>query len=457
MKSVCPRLWWTLSLCLVWVVVAVATPAKATGVDWKQALGERVQRGSEVALFGISGSNTLGARLAPALVQAFFAAEGLQDVHITALRENEQRIEGVWMGGARPIRVTVAVKAHGTRTGFEALQRGEADLAAASRPLTETEAQGLASLGNLRSPGQEHVVAIDGLAIIVHPDNPLRQLDIAQITALFNGSVNNWRALGGPERQVRIYARDDKSGTYDTFERLVLRGASLDKRALRFESNDLLAQSVMADPGGVGFVPLANAAQAHALAVADSQVAALPPTVLTVASEDYLLSRRLYLYSLPEQRRSAGVSAFLAFVQSDAGQRIVEGSGFVAQALHPVAVNPADARLLGWQRLNLNLRFADGASDLDTKAQVDVERLASYINRQGAGDVQLTLVGFSNPLSSHGQSALSRLRAQNVRWALRQQGVRSPIETLAGDAVLVADPRSPQADRNRRVEVWIRQ
>ncbi|MEZ5506588.1 MAG: substrate-binding domain-containing protein [Gammaproteobacteria bacterium] len=131
----------------------------------------------------------------------------------------------------------VAVKqAHGTRTDLKRCSGGEADLAAASRPLTETEALGMADSGNLRSPGQEHVVAIDGLAIIVHPDKPLRQLDIAQITALFAGSVNNWARLGGPDRQVRIYARDDKSGTYDTFERLVLRGASLDKRALRFES-----------------------------------------------------------------------------------------------------------------------------------------------------------------------------------------------------------------------------
>lgn len=439
-----------------WSAVAVAASPADPAIGWKQSLGQHLENRGDIRLFDISGSNTIGARLAPALVQSFLRAEGLDDVQVSPLGENEQMISAIWKGTARPVRVSVTVKAHGTRTGFAALQQGEADLAAASRPLTAAEVETLAVPGNLRAPGQEHVIAIDGLAIIVHPDNPLRQLTMTQIRQLFSGAVSNWRDVGGSQRQVRVYARDDKSGTYDTFASLVLRGTPLQAQTVRFESNALLAQSVAADPAGIGFVPLANIGQAVAVAVADDNVPGLRPDVLTVAAEDYLLSRRLYLYSLPDGQRSPALSAFLEFVLADAGQQVVEQNGFVAQAMHPVAVDPADARLLGWQRLNLNIRFADGASDLDNKALVDIERLTTYLNRPPIGAPQLTLVGYSNPAPAQGQAALSRLRAQSVRWALRQQGVRGDIETLAGDSVLVADPQSPQADRNRRVEVWVR-
>jgi len=140
-------------------------------------------------------------------------------------------------------------------------------------------------------------------------------------------------------------------------------------------------------------------------------------------------------------------------VRSDAGQRVATESGFVAQSLHPVAVTSADTRLDGWSRLNMNIRFEQGSSELDDKARQDVQRLAEFMSQPGGADMAVTLVGYSPADDARG---LSRLRAQNVRWLLRQQGVDGRVATLAGDATLVAGLDSVQAERNRRVEIWVR-
>lgn len=101
----------------------------------------------------------------------------------------------------------------------------------------------------------------------------------------------------------------------------------------------------------------------------------------------------------------------------------------------------------------MNIRFEQGSSELDDKARQDVQRLAEFMSQPGGADMAVTLVGYSPADDARG---LSRLRAQNVRWLLRQQGVDGRVATLAGDATLVAGLDSVQAERNRRVEIWVR-
>ena len=124
----------------------------------------------------IHGSNTVGAKLAPMLVAGLFEAKGLQSVRIApAGKENEQRVTAL---DERGNTIQALVAAHGTGTGFAGLKDGAADLAAASRPIKQSEAQSLAALGDMRSAESEQVIAIDGLAVIVHPDNPVQSLSV---------------------------------------------------------------------------------------------------------------------------------------------------------------------------------------------------------------------------------------------------------------------------------------
>ena len=126
----------------------------------------------------IQGSNTIGAALGPALVKGLMEHQGLQGVHSEpGDGANEQRVVGKTRQGKT---VTIEVAAHGSSTGFAALKNNRADLAAASRPIKDSELIDLESLGDQKSPEAEQVIAIDGLAIIVNPRNPLSTLNTEQ-------------------------------------------------------------------------------------------------------------------------------------------------------------------------------------------------------------------------------------------------------------------------------------
>lgn len=414
------------------------------------------------ALLSIQGSNTVGAKLAPMLIAGFFEEQGYQNIRIApAGRLNEQRISAVLPGG-RPVFAQVA--AHGTGTGFAGLKDASADLAAASRPIKGSEMAELAELGDMRSAKAEQVIAIDGLAIIVHPDNPLNALNVQQVASLFAGEVSNWRELGGADMTVRLLARDDRSGTYDTFKELVLgsQGKALATHAQRYESNDELSRDVGNAPGAIGFVGLASVGSAKALAIADGESQPMAPTDASIATEDYPLSRRLFLYARPEAQ-SAQLQAFIAFVHGASGQAIVERSGYVAQtiraiqlAVQPDMPQPYQQLARDAQRLTVNFRFDQGSAKLDNKARRDIDRLIEYLKANDKRMSGATLVGFGDPKGDPARTALlSKLRAMAVRSELARGGILVREINGLGDELPVASNLGAGRLKNRRVEVWI--
>jgi phosphate transport system substrate-binding protein len=411
----------------------------------------------------IQGSNTIGAKLGPALVKGMMEEEGLRAIQQTpGDRENEVHILG---HDAQGNQVQVELAAHGSSTGFAALKDGSAELAASSRPIKDAEFQDLAGFGDLRSQYAEQVIAIDGLAIIQHPANPLRALTTAQLAAVFAGEVKTWEELGGQGGAIHLYARDDQSGTYDTFKELVLsrQGKSLAAGAQRFESNDKLSAAVSADPQGIGFVGLASINQARALAIADGDSQAMAPGADLIATEDYPLSRRLFLYIKPgEQNRWA--NALVQFAQGPRGQAIVGRTGFVAQQVQAIKVQaqqemPPSYRELAAdaQRLSVNFRFQEGNASLDNKALRDVQRVLDYLKQTGKLEQKVVLVGFGDPKEDPKRAALlSKLRAMAVRRELTRGGVVLREVTGLGDELPVAANTAEEGRiRNRRVEVWV--
>lgn len=420
---------------------------------------EPFERNQEGLLFTLQGSNTVGAHLAPAWVKSFLEAKGAKGVFVENLpRLNEYRIKG--RNGTRM--VFIDVHAHGSSTGFKGLKSGQAAIALSSRNIKPQEVTELKALGEMQSANAEHVVAIDGLAVIVHPSNALAQLPVNMIGQIFGGNIKNWKDLGGPDRAINIYARDDQSGTYDTFKSLVLgKQFKLTQAAQRFESNDELSDRVANDVAGIGFVGLASVRKAKALAVSAGDAKALKPEVIYVATEDYPLSRRLYMYT-PEEVKQPFVSEFIAFTQGSAGQKIVESIGFVSQnpksAMVELTSGPSQYQALAKyaNRLSLNFRFQPGRADLDNKALQDVKRLARFVIEQSDQNMNIQLVGFSNTESTQKRAqVLSRLRATAVKSALYRYGVRTDSVIGFGDTLRVADTEGGAAIKNERVEVWV--
>ena len=423
----------------------------------------RLAFAAPVADLRIQGSNTIGASLGPALVAAMLAEQGLHDIHsVPTTAPNEHNIIGTNTQGQQ---VRVAVSAHGSGTGFSALKAGEADLVAASRTITDHELVQLDPLGDLKSPEAEHVIAIDGLAIIVHPDNPLNQLNTEQVAQIFSGQLSTWEALGGVGGPIRVYARDDRSGTYDTFNQLVLSrtGHRLSPQSQRFESSEQLSAAVSHDPQAIGFIGLPYIREAKALALVDGASQPMLPLNSLIASEDYPLSRRLYFY-LPPSSNNPWAKALINFTQGAHGQAIVAQHGFVAQTVlasrvHPGPHMPEDYQTLTQQaeRLSVNFRFDEGSASLDNKARQDLLRVVAYLNASNKLNKHVTLVGFGDAKDNPERAELlSKLRAMAVRRELVKSGVvLREIRGYGAHMPVAANTEDEGRLKNRRVEVWV--
>lgn len=410
----------------------------------------------------IHGSNTIGARLAPMLVEGFLRSRGNDPVqHLSNDKPNEKLLIGSL--GNTPLQVLVA--AHGSSTGFKALAAKNADIWASSRSVKPAEVQLMAGRANLRDPRSEHVVAIDGLAVLVHPANRVNQLSIDSLARIFSGEIKNWSVVGGANLPINLYARDDRSGTWDTFKSLVLgKHYPLHASSRRYESNDRLSDDVSSDPGGIGFSGLASVRKSKVLAISDGDAPALKPSRLTVASEDYPLSRRLFMYT-PGDATTAVAKDFVEFVLNAEGQTIVAESGFVSQ--NPMAVKPDLAantpptfKLLtqNYKRLTVNFRFSEGRTKLDNKAQRDLRRVAGYLNREKRSADDLMLIGFADQQTNELRAQMiSELRALSVRKALSDFSVHDVRYTGYGQYMPVGMAGGTSGQRrNGRVEVWVR-
>ena len=432
-----------------------STSETDTGKDSNAGLGSNL-------LFTVAGSNTVGARLAPAWAKSYLEFKGATQVQVTALPSpNEYRVEGEF----RYQPVYIDIRAHGSSTGFKALMSHTADVAMSSRPIKAQELTRLQKThGDLSSFSAEHVVAIDGLAVIVHPDNPVSSMAVTTIAKVFSGQIKNWREVGGPDAPIRLLARDDKSGTWDTFKSLVLaKRLALHTSAERFESNDELSDKVSADPAAIGFVGLASVRNAKPLGVYEGETSPLKPEPLFVATEDYPLARRLFLYT-PELSTNAYVREFVEFAKSAEGQHSVQSVGFISQNPMRVTVTRAGRGPRMYQdlttegeRLSVNFRFKAGSAELDNKAKQDIRRLASYFRQPGNDHGRIQLVGFSHQertdMAAH---VLSKLRATAVKLELFSYGIKSEPVAAFGADILVADEHNQHAkSKNDRVEVWV--
>lgn len=417
-------------------------------------------------LFRLHGSNTIGETLAPALLKAFVQRQGGQDLEVVQGAVDVER-EILFSMPGKEGRQRVELHAHGSSTGFAGLLHQEADLAMSSRRIKEEENARLApAYGDLMTVRTEHVVGMDGLAIIVHPNNPINSLNTAQLAKLFAGEVRNWTQLGGPDLPVRIYSRDENSGTWDSFKNMVLKkhGVRLAPSAHRFESSMELSERVSREPGAIGFIGLPYVLRAKALAVADEE-GALPvfPTTFTVSTEDYPLTRRLYIYEPVTLALNSPAHQFISFVTSEAGQNIVRNSGFISQniqRIQPVLSDELPQEYLaltrGGERLSLNFRFNSGTFELDNKARRDLERVIRFFEKNPGQ--RTFLIGFSDSIGdSEYNRKLSLQRAEVVRDQLLTRGINvAAVHGLGALAPVASNATAVGRERNRRVEVWVR-
>jgi phosphate transport system substrate-binding protein len=217
--------------------------------------------------------------------------------------------------------VNITVSESGSGNGAKSLINAACDLATMSRPMKNSEMKAAQDAGILPI---EHIVAMDGIAVVVHPSNPLANLTVDQIRDIYTGKIRNWKELGGPDQPIVVISRDTNSGTYESFETMVLKGAKIAGNVEYVGSNGAIRQRVLNTPAAIGYVGLAFIEGVKALTVNGIEV-----TPETVTSKKYPISRPLYMYTNGRPKQGTALYDFISLAETPEGKRIIESTGFV--------------------------------------------------------------------------------------------------------------------------------
>ena len=212
--------------------------------------------------------------------------------------------------------VTVNYNPTGSGAGITAVQEGTCDIGLSSRALKDEEkAAGL----------QETVLAYDGIAIIVHPDNPVSDLSIEQIAKLYTGEITNWKDVGGNDAQVVLIGREAASGTRDGFESIT---GTKDKCQYRQEltSTGDVITAVSQNPDAIGYASLASIKDS----VKALDVDGATPSEASVKDGSYKVQRPFVLVTVEGKALSQAAQSFFDYVTSADAADIIAKAGAVA-------------------------------------------------------------------------------------------------------------------------------
>lgn len=248
----------------------------------------------------IKGSNTFGEKLGPRLVEAFKV-------------QNPD-----WI---------VDLESRSSGYGIQALLDGQCDIAASSRALNEDESRIARSR---RLTPTHHAIGFYGISVIVHPDNPIRNLADHQVRDIFSGAIANWSAIGGKPGPIVLHISTRSAGTYLGFQELALANRPYAASAVEHESYAKIAEAVAGDPAAIGYLAMSMVDRLPIRAVSINGV---PANAISVADNLYPYARLLRLLTL-KNRETPEAKAFIRYVRSSAGQQVVEEQGFVRRFMH---------------------------------------------------------------------------------------------------------------------------
>ncbi|HEX2970841.1 MAG TPA: phosphate ABC transporter substrate-binding protein [Tepidisphaeraceae bacterium] len=211
------------------------------------------------------------------------------------------------------VQFAVDVQGGGSTAGLQAAGNGMADIGMCSRSLKPEEAASFKDI----------VIARDGLAVVVHPGNPVFNLSTAQIHDMFAGKLTNWKEVGGKDLPIRLITREEGSGTREAFQKLVMGKARISRKALTQESNGSVKELVKHDPCAIGYMSLGLVG----LDLKALQVDGVSATSDEVLAKHYPLVRPFLFVTKGEPNERS--RSFIGYVMSPAGQKLLEKEGLV--------------------------------------------------------------------------------------------------------------------------------
>jgi len=231
--------------------------------------------------------------------------------------------------------VSIAVTGGGSGTGIAALINGTVDIANASRRMKDEE---IAAAQENGIEPVEFVVAVDALAVIVHPDNPVSDLTIDQLSGIFTGRITNWQEVGGHNAAIILLSRETNSGTHVYFLEQVIRKGEKDNKEIFAPQTLLMPSSVgitselRRNPNAIGYDGLGYVTEHEKMIKVASHSGApyILPSVESGADGSYPIARNLYMYTAGPP--TGAIADYLDWIKGAEGQAIVAELGFVPLA-----------------------------------------------------------------------------------------------------------------------------
>jgi len=221
--------------------------------------------------------------------------------------------------------VTIQVTGGGSGTGISALINGTTDICNASRPMKPSEREKLkVRYGSL---GVEIKSARDGLSVYVNESNPVTELSLAQLKAIYTGQITSWKALGGNDERIIVYGRENNSGTYVYFKDNVLEGEDYAPSMQSMPGTAAVVNAVAKDKAGIGYGGAAYGKGVREIKVKrDANSPAYAPNAETIKNGTYPISRFLYMYV--KTRPTGAIKDYIDWILSDEGQKVVTDVGY---------------------------------------------------------------------------------------------------------------------------------
>lgn len=439
--------------------------------------------------FGIYGSRTVGTTLIPSLLGGYAASVGAT-LEITETGDDATRIAKL-INADGSIRAEIDLQTRGSGSAFPALADRVADIGLADRRMNDGDLEKLqaAGLPELRDTENEIVLGVDGIALIIHKDNPVRNLSTEDVSRIWSGEITNWLELGGGNYPITVNTYGEGSGDREVFLNGLVRpnGRGETAEVTRHGPYQDLVNAVMADRGGVGFVGrwLAKTNDVKLVDIREECGLISAPSDFRMKIEGYSLSRRLYAYKRPGVMHPEA-RAFLDWTLTDAAQPYVKAAAFIDRDLermrledmgmamiHTAAVEPDFSgvqyatmmrELRFADRLSISFRFQTGSSVLDVESVRNLRELGERMERGEFDGQEVLLVGFADSVGDRDRNtALAARRADEVRRILADAladdvEARLKLIPLSFGELMPLSCNTDEVGkaRNRRVEVWLR-
>jgi phosphate transport system substrate-binding protein len=219
---------------------------------------------------------------------------------------------------------TIQVTGGGSGVGLAALINGSTDIANSSRPIKASEIEKLKSRYN--TLGVEIPCAKDGLSVYLNKANGVNELTVKQIGLIFAGKITNWKQVGGADAGIKLYGRESSSGTFGFFKDNVVK-TDFSPTCQTLPGTAAIVNAVKKDKYSIGYGGAAYAEGVKDCKVKkDDKSPGVYPTAETIKNKTYPISRYLYMYL--KSKPTGETKAFIDWILSPEGQKIIEGVGY---------------------------------------------------------------------------------------------------------------------------------